>query len=152
MRTGTQAQGRALAAAAAIAAVGCAPRTEAAYPLYDHVPGERLPPDQVARLYGAVSAIDGRDVSNLGGAYELLPGCHELTTSGQSLNDATSYYQVTARLRPQRFVLAMKAGYSYFLKHTAPNPGSRFRIFQFVEERDASDGQTGIVEPAKADT
>jgi hypothetical protein len=60
---------------------GCiAPRAEqTAVPLYPHS-GQALPGGALARVSGYVRYIDGQDVSGSGSSFELLPGCHLLST------------------------------------------------------------------------
>ncbi len=58
---------------AGISAGACHSRP--AYPLYDTA----RPPARAARLVGPVAKVDDRDVSSLGEAFVLEPGCHVLT-------------------------------------------------------------------------
>jgi hypothetical protein len=97
-----------LIALAAVTAVGCI-ADGSAHALYA---GPPRPRDQVARLGGYVQKVDGRDVSSLGGAFELEPGCHIVETPsswGKSSNDGA----VVATTGHLIFALPMKAGHGY---------------------------------------
>jgi hypothetical protein len=64
--------------AVVVAGLACMAGRPPAVRLYDPATG---PPgrDEVATLYGPIGAVDGRDVSGQGNAFELLPGCHVVT-------------------------------------------------------------------------
>jgi len=63
-----------LSAAGCLSGAGVRP-----YRLYPPAP-QPLGPDQVSTLTGYVQFVDDKDVSSLGGYFELLPGCHVIGT------------------------------------------------------------------------
>jgi hypothetical protein len=81
------------------------------YRLYPPVP-QPLGLDQVSTLGGHVQFVDDKDVSSLGGYFELLPGCHVIGTPSRGwLPVGKSGIVVpTGRLT---FALPMRAGHQY---------------------------------------
>jgi hypothetical protein len=131
---------------------GCAPSVNApGYPLYPSS-ATPPPPDEVARLYGPITSVDGRDVSALGGAFELLPGCHTVVTEGQPL-DSTTYTAVSGRRPPGKyFVLPMRPGHSYYIKQVSSadvSTISPIRVTIFAEEFDHGGASQKVFYPAK---
>ncbi len=74
--------------AVGVGAAGCASRIDLpGYPLYP-VGERRLTVDEVARLYGPIAWVDERDVSQLGDALDILPGCHRVLTRNDPMSGA----------------------------------------------------------------
>jgi hypothetical protein len=131
----------------------CAPSLDGpGYPLYPPTPGGRLPRAEVARLYGPIAAVDGRDVSALGDVYEVMPGCHTVLTRSDSV-DSTTYVAVTGGTGKQRLVVPMRAGYAYFVKRVAPDAVvtsmQSMRVETYAEEYDPSGSRTSVIRPAQ---
>jgi hypothetical protein len=98
----------ALSAAACISGAGVRP-----YQLYPPAP-QPLGPEQVSTLTGYVQFVDDKDVSSLGGSWELLPGCHVIgTPSHWSEQSPGGNAVVTATTGRRIFALPMKAGHQY---------------------------------------
>src|SRR4029079_8726250 len=58
-------------------ALACRPALDApGVPLYPNAATRRLHRSQVAQVSGPIGSIDGRDLRDLGGPFDLLPGCH----------------------------------------------------------------------------
>jgi hypothetical protein len=93
------------------AGAGCGFHEEPPVPLY---PGERLGAGQVATLGGYVAHVDGRDVGTLGGAFELLPGCHVVATPTH-WGGGNSYGGVAATTGVVTFAVPMVAGNHYLV-------------------------------------
>lgn len=115
-----------------LASAGCGFHEEPLVPLY---PGNRLGSDQVATLGGYVAWVDGRDVSALGGAFELLPGCHVVTTPTH-WGGMTSSGGRSATTGAVTFAVLMQAGYHYLVVSTAESTGPRFHTRTQVDETD----------------
>jgi hypothetical protein len=98
----------ALLAPACIAGPG--PRPDQLY-----APGPQpLGPAQVSTLTGYVQFVDNKDVSSLGGYFELLPGCHVIgTPSHWGERSVGGNAVVTATTGRWTFALPMKAGHQY---------------------------------------
>ena len=131
---------------------GCAPSVNApGYPLYPSS-AMAMAPDEIARLYGPATSVDGRDVSTLGGAFELLPGCHTVVTAGQPL-DSTTYTAVSGgRPRGKYFVLPMRPGYAYYIKQVSSTDVSTISpitVTTFVEEFDHGGASQKVFRPVK---
>ena len=83
------------------------------YRLYRPAP-QPLGPEQVSTLTGYVQFVDDKDVSSLGGSWELLPGCHVIgTPSHWGDQSAGGNFSVTATTGRWTFALPMKAGHQY---------------------------------------
>ncbi len=107
---------------------GCTAATATrGYPLYPEAQG-RLGGNQVARLGtllpggaapegGAanfIQKVDGRDVSSLDSAFELLPGCHVVETANELvLSDPMVMW--SGEVGARAFAFPMKAGYDYLV-------------------------------------
>ncbi|MGA7121422.1 MAG: hypothetical protein WBY94_15060 [Polyangiaceae bacterium] len=131
--------------AAALVIVGCAsPLDLAGYPLYPDV-GRRLAGNEVARLYGPITRVDDRDVSTLGDALELMPGCHRVRTRDDPVPN--TFGRSTAgggfRFGARSFVFSMKGGHAYVLKRL----GSAAGVGVYIEEHDASGAWSGDIYP-----
>ena len=81
------------------------------YRLYPPVP-QPPGPEQVSTLTGHVQFVDDKDVSSLGGYFELLPGCHVIGTPSRGWLPVGKSGTVapTGRLT---FALPMRAGHQY---------------------------------------
>ena len=97
------------ALAASACAVGAPTR---GYPLHGSA-HERL--QDVARLHGYVRTVDGRDVSEHGHHFELLPGCHVVGTPTKWGGAGTDAW-VTADTGQLLFVLNMQEGHEYEIR------------------------------------
>lgn len=146
---------RALAhgAAAAVLLVGCTPKFEAppADPLYA---GPQLPSAQVARAFGSLASIDGRDVSGLGSAFELLPGCHVVRTRNEAMA-STNAVTVVGKAGAASFALWAKPGHAYYFRrdefagemHGSVQRGGIGAVT--VDDRDSAGTTQGVMGPAK---
>jgi len=115
-----------LSAAGCISGAGVRP-----YRLYPPAP-QPLGPEQVSTLTGYVQFVDDKDVSSLGGYFELLPGCHVIGTplrGGVPTPGRTSVGTfATGRLD---FALPMRAGHQYRIENRDTGmmgPKRRFTI------------------------
>ncbi|HVV51964.1 MAG TPA: hypothetical protein VHO06_20005 [Polyangia bacterium] len=129
---GTPASG--LLLLALLGGAGCIMETERGVPLYDLPARPGL--DQVAPLGGYVAAVDGRDVSELGGAFELLPGCHVVTTPTHWGNGGR-YDPVTANVSALELPIAMVAGRHYLVVSSNTHGAPVGRATLDVSETDA---------------
>jgi hypothetical protein len=100
----------ALALSAASCLSGAGVRPDRLYP-----PAPRpLGPQQVSTLTGYVQFVDDKDVSSLGGYFELLPGCHVIGTPSHWADQSPGgNLTVTATTGRWTFALPMKAGHQY---------------------------------------
>jgi hypothetical protein len=94
--------------------VGCIVRGGESRPLY---PGPARPPEEVARLVGPIGEVDGQNVSHLGKAFSLLPGCHvaKLAPKTGEINTVGSGGYV-ANLPPALYAFRMQAGHTYAIE------------------------------------
>ena len=121
---------------ALLAGAGCIMDTGRGVPLYD-LP-TRPKPDQVATLGGYVAAVDGRDVSKMGGAFELLPGCHVVTTP-TNFGSAGAYGLVSGNTGVFQLPIAMVAGHHYLVVASGPSDSAPTGVGTLdVSETDAA--------------
>jgi hypothetical protein len=72
-------------------------------------------------LNGYVAEVDGEDVSDETGSFELLPGCHVVRTPAEwAVHDAESVMMAETGVVP--FALSMKGGHSYDIKVKTSGP------------------------------
>ena len=135
-----------LSAAGCISGAGVRP-----YRLYPPAP-QPLGPEQVSTLTGYVQFVDDKDVSSLGGYFELLPGCHVIGTplrGGVPTPGRTSVGTfATGRLD---FALPMRAGHQYRIENRDTGmmgPKGRFTIKAY--EIDLRGNKTREFERAKS--
>lgn len=92
----------------------------------------------IAALLGDIATVDGRDVSGSGRTFELLPGCHVITTR-RSFGKVEQGLPMTALLPPLTFVLPMHANRSYLLEYEpSSNAGNGGVALIQAREVDAS--------------
>src|SRR5690242_21875374 len=97
----------------ALVALGCLASEPPAVPLYPNGETARLRAGQVADLVGPIGKIDGRDVSGLGGRFDLLPGCHVVELSRRSDNNSyglSGGVYLTGSFPATFYALRMRAG------------------------------------------
>jgi hypothetical protein len=93
--------------------VGCAAcitQSTQAMPLYS--PSDAVGAAQAVLLSGYIARVDNRDVSALGDLFEVLPGCHIVTTPTR-WGTETSASGMVAFTGPVTFALQMTAGHRY---------------------------------------
>jgi hypothetical protein len=96
----------------ALSGVGCI-SVARPYQLYSPAP-QPLAPEQVSTLTGYLQFVDDKDVSELGGSFELLPGCHVIgTPSHWSERTPGVNSAVVATTGRWTFALPMRAGHRY---------------------------------------
>ena len=130
-----------------LGAASCITDVGGGYPLY--TAASPLGPDEVATLGGYVERVDGRDVSALGGAFELRPGCHVVQTP-KRWGSGNQYGAVSATTGTVTFALPMVAGRHYLVVTDAetnvrPTGGVSVR----TDETTASGDPIRSIAPAK---
>ena len=130
------------------------------YPLYPES-GVRPPSTEVAKLSASlpggaspsggsatfIKAVDGRDVSTLDTAFELLPGCHVVVTESRLLvaNEAVSW---SGEIGPRTFAFEMKPGFSYtVVVELAERMGGSAGVSVYGVEEDPWGAQTMTIAP-----
>ena len=134
----------ALAGSAACIAHDAAP----AYLLY---PSPRLGRDQVALLLGLIGAVDGQQVPQERSTFELLPGCHVVTTQTKLLAfDATQPPQgsVVGTLPSIVYAINMQAGHTYVIERQIQRVGGLSADVSITARDVAADGQSSDLRPA----
>src|SRR5688572_9814129 len=80
-------------------------------------PAQPLPRSEVAVLSGYVAEVDGKDVADddVGGSFELLPGCHVVRTPPDwTRHETDGAVMVETGVLP--FALPMRGGHSYEIR------------------------------------
>jgi hypothetical protein len=137
-----------------------APAETRGYPLYPES-GARRPRAEVAKLSASlpggaspsggsatfIKAVDGRDVSTLDTAFELLPGCHVVQTDSR-LFLASEVVTWSGELGSRTFAFEMKPGYSYtVVVELAERMGSSASVSVYATEQDPWGAQTVTIAP-----
>lgn len=120
------------------------PRGHALYPQTN----PPMPRDQVAQLSGYVQSVDGQDVTKLGSALEVLPGCHLVVTPktwGKVEYNSAGVVLDTGHVQ---YSIPMQAGRTYELRvelimQNGPSASGRVT----AEERDLSGKYLRTFEP-----
>ncbi len=115
-------------------------------PLYPDE-GRPLAPDEVATLHGDVREVDGKVVSEHGGSFALLPGCHVVgvvKTWGRF--DTYSGAGVVVQIPDMAYVMPMRGGYRYIVRIEADASNNYAGIS--AQEQDAEGNVTGRFSPA----
>jgi hypothetical protein len=100
-----------------IYAGACITGTRRGYPLYPHPP--LMEQQRVAFLTGYIHDVDGKDVSQHGRSFDLLPGCHIVGTPEKGgTMDSTAGVVITTGSR--KFAIPMKAAHSYVIEVGSP--------------------------------
>lgn len=135
----------------ALASIGCVGGVTRGYPLY--TPADPpLEPRYVARLSGYIHDVDGKDVTEHGSTFELLPGCHVVgTLSKWGAFDPRSG-GVVAETGRWVFAMPMRSGYSYSIsvdvEHASGPTGA---VMILAHESDAEGNTTRSFAPAKTE-
>jgi len=140
--------------AAALLALACSAGVQPrGVPLYASASAAPVPRDTVAQLMGPIAKVDGREVIDQGGSFELLPGCHvveldrRLNSNSYALSGGT---YLTGQLPLITYALRMKAGASYIIQRNLPDTmGPMVQIQLSAREVDAS-GKTTDLYPMKS--
>jgi hypothetical protein len=130
-----------------IVLVGCGCGTAKPKPLYPD-PGRPLAANEVATLHGDVREVDGKVVSEHGGSFALLPGCHLVRTVenwGRLDNHGGS---VTVKFPPIWYAMPMRGGYHYIVRIQADHVPARVHARITAIEEDAQGNVTNQFSPA----
>lgn len=126
--------------------LGCLASEAPAIALYPNASVARLPPDQVATLTGTIARVDDRDVAELGGPFELLPGCHVVELTRQVPNNGyslTTGVYFARQLPVAIFALPMKAGARYVVRRDLVPAGTGMQRRLVFSAREELPGGTG---------
>jgi hypothetical protein len=133
----------------ALFVTGCVGGVGRGYPLY--APAEvPLEPGQVARLSGYVHDVDGRDVTEHGSTFELLPGCHVIGTLSKWGTFDPRSGGVSADTGRWVYAIPMKAGYAYTITVDIPSSSAPTGdVFVIAREFDARGDATRSFAPVR---
>jgi len=92
---------------------GCVGREARGAQLYS---GQQRPREQVARLLGPITLVDGHEVSALGTSLELLPRCHVVEIGGRVGQVDPRQGGWAATLPHLVYAFQMRAGHSYVIE------------------------------------
>lgn len=67
----------------------------------------------MAQLRGDIHSVDGQYVQDLGGTFDLLPGCHVIKTPPRWTTSDGSGGHTWVEMTPATYALRMKAGHRY---------------------------------------
>jgi hypothetical protein len=105
----------------------------------------------VAKLSGFVYAVDGKNVTRRGHNFELLPGCH-LVTTPKNWGGVGETGGVVANTGPITYAIRMLAGHSYSIEvKPEGSAGSIQSVRIIAKEKDSTGKLTGTFSPAPED-
>lgn len=142
-----------LALAVLTLGLACYPGVEPpGVPLYPNSATTRLPRNQVALVAGPIAKIDGQEVVDQGGRYELLPGCHVVELDRRMIADGNNlsggmYW--TGQFPNATYAIHMKAGAHYEIRRDIFADGQSGRVVLSAREEEPSGAITDL-EPAKS--
>lgn len=142
-----------LTLAVATLGLACHPGVEAPrVPLYPNSATTRLPPNQIARVDGPIATMDGKDVVDQGGRFELSPGCHVVELDRRMIADGNNlsggmYW--TGQFTNATYAIHMKAGAHYEIRRDIFADGQSGRVVLSAREEEPSGAITDL-EPAKS--
>lgn len=123
-------------------------------PLYPNAQTTRLPREQVAQVAGPIAKIDGRDVGDQGGVFDLLPGCHvveldrRLSADSYALSGAV---YLSGQFPVTIYALRMKPGARYVIRRDIYTDSSaQGRVSLSAREEEATGAVTDL-SPAQSD-
>ncbi len=122
-----------LLALLAVCLLGCVGAGKWA-PLYS---GPRAQPDAVAHLSGYLEKVDGQSVRGRGHSFELMPGCHMVTTPANwgYMSDSSGLTAITGNIV---FPMEMRAGHEYVIVvQPEASVGGTRALHIRAEEKDA---------------
>src|SRR5215831_8504511 len=105
---------RAFFVAVGVGSAGCLAGSGRGYPLYAATDPPRKP-EEVSQLVGYVDAVDGKQVTEHGHSFELLPGCHTVVTPSEWGNVGSSG-GIIVRTGHATFLLPMRAAHQYLVE------------------------------------
>jgi hypothetical protein len=135
---------RVSSAAALLPLVSCIVRGGDSHPLY---PGPERAPSEVARLVGPIGEVDGQDVSKLGKAFALLPGCHvaKLASKTGAINTLGGGGGYVANLPPALYAFRMQPRHTYEIEVVVdPITGPTGTLTLRAWDRDRSGGASEV--------
>jgi hypothetical protein len=130
--------------------LGCACGTaKPPKPLYPD-PGRPLSAGEVATLHGDVRKVDGNVVSENGGAFALLPGCHLVGVVENWGRLDMNGGGVVVKVPPIVYAMPMRGGYRYIVRIEADHGMAGGGATIKATEEDAQGNVTGQFAPANA--
>lgn len=118
---------------------------------YQLYAGPAADPSAVAKLSGHVQAVDGKNIRKHGRDFELLPGCHVITTP-KNWGGVGETGGVVATTGPITYAIHMKAGHSYTIEvRQDGSAGSASSVRISAKEKDPTGKVTDTFSPAPND-
>ena len=122
-------------------------------PLYPNAQTTRLPREQVAQVAGPIAKIDGRDVGDQGGVFDLLPGCHvvelDRRLSADSLPLSGAVY-LSGQFPVTIYALRMKPGARYAIRRDMYSDSSAQVRVSLSAREEAATGAVTDLSPAQS--
>ena len=146
---------RYLFAVVVFALVACHPGVDTpGVPLYPNGATTRLPRDQIAQVAGPIEKIDGRDLLDQGGVFDLLPGCHIIELDRRLSPDAyalSSGAYWSGRFPPTTYAIVMKPGARYAIRRDLQTEGTGPGRVVLTAREEMPGGAVTDLFPAKSD-
>jgi hypothetical protein len=124
-------------------------------PLYPNAHTARLPRGQIAQVAGPIAKVDGQDVREQGGVFEVLPGCHFVELDRRPVMDPYALsggVYLSGEFPPTVYALRMKAGARYVIRRDLLSDSSGHgRISLSAREEEPSGAATDLLPAQSAD-
>lgn len=145
---------RFLPLAVATFALACHPAVDApGVPLYPNSATTRLPRDQIAQINGPIIKIDGHDVRDKGGLFDVLPGCHlvelDRNANAGSYALASGAYWV-GDFPITIYAIHMKAGARYVIRRDIYSDGMGMGRINLSAREEQANGATADLLPVQS--
>jgi hypothetical protein len=119
---------RSLALAAVIFVISCHPAVDTpGIPLYPNGATTRLPRNQIAQVAGPIAKVDGQDMGDQSGPFDLLPGCHIVDLDTRPPANAFALSSGTywsGQFPPTTYAFRMKPGARYVIQRDIQTDGT----------------------------
>jgi hypothetical protein len=142
------------AALAFLLTLSCHPADAPGVPLYPNAATTRLPRSEVAQIDGPIAVIDGREVVDQGGRFDLLPGCHVIELDRRVPSDSYAlsggtYW--TGQLPTAIYAIHMKAGARYVLRRDIYSDGMGQGRVSLTAREEPATGPPTDLNPASSE-
>jgi hypothetical protein len=122
-------------------------------PLYPNAATTRLPRSQTAQVAGPIAKIDGQDVSEQGGVFDVLPGCHIVELDRRPAADAYSLSSAqywSGQYDATTYALRMKPGARYVIRRDLQTDGAGTGRVLLSAREEEPGGAVNDLFPAKS--
>jgi hypothetical protein len=145
---------RSAALAFVILVISCHPAVDTpGIPLYPNGATTRLPRNQIAQVAGPIAKVDGQDMGDQSGPFDLLPGCHIVDLDTRPPANAyalSSGAYWSGQFAPTTYAFRMKPGARYVIRRDLQTDGSGPARVSLSAREELPDGAVTDLFPVKS--